>query len=202
MGLLKRYVRQISIHAPARGATRQAREHIAQARNFNPRSREGSDIFLSKDFVDNLKFQSTLPRGERREHRHRKGFGDRNFNPRSREGSDKPTLGSEFKSYTISIHAPARGATTVFLIHKISNINFNPRSREGSDPISPYTIYWWYNFNPRSREGSDVVCDGTSNGYGNFNPRSREGSDSWRRYAVIVSGWISIHAPARGATYL
>ena len=55
-------------------------------------------------------------------------------------------------------------------------------------------------FNPRSREGSDknvvkngVICD-------DFNPRSREGSD-FLKFPVLLLMWISIHAPARGATY-
>ena len=35
------------------------------SQNFNPRSREGSDILFSQHDTLNLKFQSTLPRGER-----------------------------------------------------------------------------------------------------------------------------------------
>ena len=79
----------ISIHAPARGATGSLRHISLGHRDFNPRSREGSDDFLfatcysinyfnprsregsddgneKKIAVDDL-FQSTLPRGERRE---------------------------------------------------------------------------------------------------------------------------------------
>ena len=56
-----------------------------------------------------------------------------------------------------------------------------------------------FNFNPRSREGSDT--DGSAmfqtNKY--FNPRSREGSDLICQ-AVFLYFFISIHAPARGAT--
>ena len=35
---------------------------------------------------------------------------------------------------------------------------------------------------------------------GNFNPRSREGSDSAGRSNCVSTAFISIHAPARGAT--
>ncbi len=35
---------KISIHAPAKGATDTLRGHRAAVRNFNPRSREGSDV--------------------------------------------------------------------------------------------------------------------------------------------------------------
>ena len=55
------------------------------------------------------------------------------FNPRSREGSDLVRNFTKLVSYTVSIHAPAKGATNT---------------------IDPYQIYW-HCFNPRSREGSD-----------------------------------------------
>ena len=38
-----------------------------------------------------------------------------NFNPRSREGSDRAASSNKEKRYQISIHAPARGATTAWL---------------------------------------------------------------------------------------
>ena len=55
----------ISIRAPARGATRISKDSVTRMRNFNPRSREGSDVLLSAS-------RSST----------------RYFNPRSREGSD------------------------------------------------------------------------------------------------------------------
>ena len=78
----------ISIHAPARGATNDNAESPISTVNFNPRSREGSDcavlaVQLYRYTIsihapargatvydtyvsDSAKFQSTLPRGERR----------------------------------------------------------------------------------------------------------------------------------------
>ena len=78
---------QISIHAPARGATQQNRYHTAVNYYFNPRSREGSDKEMllvapllvisihapARGATENVRmfatcqtlFQSTLPRGER-----------------------------------------------------------------------------------------------------------------------------------------
>ena len=77
----------ISIHAPARGATtgtgktRYVMEKFQSTlprgerleemrlvkgdRDFNPRSREGSDFFFQDPNHVLFKFQSTLPRGER-----------------------------------------------------------------------------------------------------------------------------------------
>ena len=123
----------------------------------------------------------------------------RYFNPRSREGSD-PTAVFLLHFPSISIHAPARGATAGITATQNLSQDFNPRSREGSDTVcSPFVISSQY-FNPRSREGSDLPSwciwsmasiisihaparGATPPGYtectttGNFNPRSREGSD-------------------------
>ena len=55
-------------------------------------------------------------------------------------------------------------------------------------------------FNPRSREGSDKTSHIRGNTNCHFNPRSREGSDPVS-FSVLVKSIISIHAPAKGATY-
>ena len=122
---------RISIHAPAKGATRVARArrflsifqstlprrerrisvgHSVQGIYFNPRSREGSDpsILLMHYLITT--FQSTLPRRERL---NTSGHftAVRVFQStlprrerRSRRFSDRP-------AERISIHAPAKGAT-------------------------------------------------------------------------------------------
>ena len=123
---------KISIHAPARGATAIPVTVITAGRDFNPRSREGSDHHQVRTFFCLVEFQSTLPRGERRESRHRPG-GDRirfqstlprGERPRHRCRSPPPrgfqstlprgerrSLAVAGIPVTISIHAPARGAT-------------------------------------------------------------------------------------------
>ena len=121
------------------------------------------------------------------------------FNPRSREGSDRVDqhffqicilfqstlprrerlaviLVSNYLA-NISIHAPAKGATITHACHLLERIYFNPRSREGSDSIYKVLQFFHSNFNPRSREGSD----------GKPNKRN-------------IIKFISIHAPAKGAT--
>ena len=79
----------ISIHAPARGATLWLESLQDGVKNFNPRSREGSDDVTGTEHII---------------------LSD--FNPRSREGSDfsNPTF------FTGLVY-------------------FNPRSREGSDSL-------------------------------------------------------------------
>ena len=78
--------------------------------NFNPRSREGSDTdgWELQQLI--AEFQSTLPRRERPRHA---GIQKtlKNFNPRSREGSDLARR-PDAAALSISIHAPAKGATS------------------------------------------------------------------------------------------
>ena len=102
--------------------------------HFNPRSREGSDLFRPYRQTHICKFQSTRPRRERQQQQaHTDTVTD--FNPRSREGSDTSSpnpmcVASTFQStlprrerrnikgcsvltIRISIHAPAKGATAI-----------------------------------------------------------------------------------------
>ncbi len=110
-----------------------AGEGKAKRPDFNPRSREGSDLVVDPNIVTATKFQSTLPRGERRSYKLRNTRSICNFNPRSREGSDYTSVG------------------------KCDGIaDFNPRSREGSDITSTTKCRSRCYFNPRSREGSDT----------------------------------------------
>ena len=82
-------VHVVSIHAPARGATATPRLRSTATSCFNPRAREGRDYprhpFMRKSF----KFQSTRPRG-------------------ARPWADA----HPYAIVLVSIHAPARGATT------------------------------------------------------------------------------------------
>ena len=80
---------EISIHAPARGATRNGDRETNASGNFNPRSREGSDKNAGGHVLAEL-----------------------HFNPRSREGSDALHFVLRHMIH-ISIHAPARGATSL-----------------------------------------------------------------------------------------
>ena len=126
---------KVSIHVPARGTTagvpsfmefltlfqstfpRGERLELLPSRLlsycFNPRSREGNDLYPAPPSLFSISFQSTFPRGER--HRPDQELLPRppGFNPRSREGNDcaKPSKFRTFKG--VSIHVPARGTTGV-----------------------------------------------------------------------------------------
>ena len=58
---------------------------------------------------------------------------------------------------SISIHAPAKGATKGQTFSACPFLYFNPRSREGSDFHNYGSFCNSLYFNPRSREGSDFT---------------------------------------------
>ena len=80
------------------------------------------------------KFQSTLPRGERR---YSPGTVHRQwhyFNPRSHEGSDVQKLVDKLSDITDFNPRSHEGSDVQKLVDKLSDItDFNPRSHEGSD---------------------------------------------------------------------
>ena len=80
--------------------------------------------------------------------------------------------------------------------------SFNPRTREGCDvntPLSSVPPFSFQSTHPRGvRRGLSLpkTCSAIS-----FNPRTREGCDELRDSAYEAIIGVSIHAPARGATY-
>ena len=78
----------VSIHASAWEATYAADPHLAVRSSFNPRLRVGGDLFPLTVASVALVFQSTPPRGRRRESRRSCDPWYRRFNPRLRVGGD------------------------------------------------------------------------------------------------------------------
>ena len=77
----------ISTHAPVKGATRRSEENHRNLKDFNPRSREGSDCILNPE--DNCWYISTHAPVKGATWSSSRPLQDsRDFNPRSREGSD------------------------------------------------------------------------------------------------------------------
>ena len=101
---------EVSIHAPTKGATQRITKTHLKFWSFNPRSHEGSDRVINRLQIRNQKFQSTLPRRERRTV---KGF----VNGVISVSIHAPTKGAtEFTveflvTKAVSIHAPTKGAT-------------------------------------------------------------------------------------------
>ena len=188
----------ISIHAPAEGATRNPDAVFLRLTYFNPRSRGGSDVnsWLAEPWEDT--FQSTLPRRERhmRLVLHTAIFHISIHAPA--EGATSAPF-TKMELTTISIHAPAEGATSWHrksIRHKRFQSTLPRRERHGRNnrydkskeisihaPAEGATAQWLpflaraTYFNPRSRGGSDSVYGSLSFQYTYFNPRSRGGSD-------------------------
>ena len=125
---------RVSIHAPARGATLQEISRTTGRSMFQFTLPRGERLLVLKGFVIVPGFQFTLPRGERRIWSPPPRLPPRCFNSRSREGSDlyffcsvTQLISFQFtlprgerrssgrythSTSTVSIHAPARGATS------------------------------------------------------------------------------------------
>ena len=206
----------VSIHAPARGATavgspccaarlfqstrpQGARPHFLRVRccleRFNPRARKGRD---------NASYTSR--------------FNICCFNPRARKGRDLAPMRfmvvGMFQSTrpqgarpldallglqaAVSIHAPARGATTSSS-RSSQTWSFNPRARKGRDRRRiPDQCMVSVSIHAPARGATPLstICCGFSLG---FNPRARKGRD-WQDLGLRPGYRVSIHAPARGAT--
>ena len=121
----------ISIHAPAQGATLSVGSVEGVRKNFNPRPRAGGDL-LMRCIIVGLNYFNPRPRAGGDVSLLKKEVLVRDFNPRPRAGGDsfppgdmigggdfnpRPRAGGDescsFPLYAglISIHAPAQGAT-------------------------------------------------------------------------------------------
>ena len=173
-------VAEISIHAPARGATRSATTGAHTFRHFNPRTREGCDSFRNTPRSASQRFQSTHPQGVRHIyeiaqvgsswisiHAPARGatHGQRNADARQYISIHAPHAGCDDRDndilppHRISIHAPHAGCDHRIKINPCTAQNFNPRTREGCDLLARFVSALLTHFNPRTREGCDVHQD-------------------------------------------
>ena len=190
----------ISIHAPARGAT---------ILSFRQRYRLGISIrapargatILPSTSCTCSGFQSALPRGER-PMPFLQEWQQWVFQSALPRGERRGMYGRIRSKLVFQSTLPRgeRQSTSRFMMGSLSN--FNPRSREGSDVECNLNYMIPLDFNPRSREGSDGIRSVRLHLTRYFNPRSREGSDGGQAHTKTQLRGISIHAPARGATML
>ena len=146
-----------------------------------------------------MKFQSTLPRGERRSRELLHPLAVQCFNPRSRAGSDLKK--GELKlSDQVSIHAPARGATYI-PIGCTSLTMFQSTLPRGERLVIPAIISAsiFVSIHAPARGATWEFRHGPTKvlGFQSTLPRGE------RRTVKSLGHWaisVSIHAPARGAT--
>ena len=103
----------VSIHAPAWGATYPGVMHGQLFPGFNPRTRVGCDLIKQATGCDMGQFQSTHPRGVRPQAMMHPSRCAISFNPRTRVGCDRS-------------RRSAGG---------MGSASFNPRTRVGCDLI-------------------------------------------------------------------
>jgi len=187
----------VSIHAPAREATLRPQDGtLAGQVSIHAPAREATPIPTAADTANT--FQSTPPRGRRPDDLGRQAVGI-GFNPRPRAGGDG--RGPErLRAGDVSIHAPAREATSTASMTPPGPSCFNPRPRAGGDrrrrddhslrsrfqSTPPRGRRPWRGGRERGRPGVSIHAP------------AREATDSGRRLGD--PGSVSIHAPAREAT--
>ena len=119
--------KKVSIHAPARGATNDG-SGMKDTPRFQSTRPRGARPTASPRSWHLYGFQSTRPRGARRRAA-QAGAGGAGFNPRARAGRDVWTAPSR-RSATVSIHAPARGATRgLELYHTAQKVSIHAPAR-------------------------------------------------------------------------
>ncbi len=101
------------------------------------------------------KFQSTRPRGARLSNKPTV-LTTMRFNPRARAGRDS-NYNRPGQCHSVSIHAPARGATKLDMMPAPLFSSFNPRARAGRDLLSFTVNPSIQRFNPRARAGRDAL---------------------------------------------
>ena len=149
--------------------------HDCFGRNFNPRTREGCDHYSSVVEMTMKGFQSTHPRGVRRFRLHVTCVTSE-FQSTHPRGVRPATLRMIAGEFSISIHAPARGATKIYLQCLTALYHFNPRTREGCDRIITIHIVCTAHFNPRTPYGVRLVfMPDHPEVTNNFNPRTPYG---------------------------
>ncbi len=190
---------QVSIHAPAWGATARGEAACPTTPRFNPRARVG------RDYVAGIKdgraywFQSTRPRGARQRIRLSWSMLAAMFQSTRPRGARHQGRVHGLVHCPVSIHAPAWGATDRPAPRRRRRSSFNPRARVGRDgaavlrmvPLSMFqstrprgarrsgrpSAACTRCFNPRARVGRDARQRQNPEHHQSFNPRARVGRD-------------------------
>ena len=212
---------RVSIHAPARGATRHSLRFPRRRRVSIHAPARGATRAPVPVITGPLVSIHAPARGATSRPR-RACASRRGFNPRPRAGSDAQAPLGRPVEIGVSIHAPARGATSRRRSARSGLGCFNPRPRAGSDEslglvghgfrVSIHAPARGATTTPRRACASrPVSIHAPARGATwcstpplarreSFNPRPRAGSDRGAQHRRRGDATVSIHAPARGAT--
>ena len=126
--------KNVSIHAPVRGATNRLCMGATTLFCFNPRPRAGGDDISLFPFTRVI-----------------------SFNPRPRAGGDHLFSGAASVSFLFQSTPPC-GGRPLAEDQRCCVPCFNPRPRAGGDRLYLYPSTWEKCFNPRPRAGGDRMC--------------------------------------------
>ena len=190
----------VSIHAPAREATRSAKSRSRRSTRFNPRPRAGSDV-VGDPHVTRAVVSIHAPAREATWiNVHVPADWNVSIHAPAREAT--PMVHDAHPHLEpVSIHAPAREATLARWSSSTIVRSFNPRPRAGSDSGSSRPgARSGSCFNPRPRAGSDW-CGGRMSAVPSqcFNPRPRAGSDSTKPATTLACGYGFNPRPRAGS---
>ena len=190
----------VSIHAPAWGATQASCVDASFNVSFNPRTRVGCDICGT--------FVAYIPTGFNPRTRvgcdpcrSLQGASPGGFNPRTRVGCDAGRVSALVDAAAVSIHAPAWGATKSSRTRRSHERGFNPRTRVGCDRHDRWIDRRQRGFNPRTRVGCDFLSEFVDTSHEEFQSTHPRGVRRQRPCPSFPWPWVSIHAPAWGATH-
>ncbi len=216
-----RQPRQVSTHAPTRGATWIAMHPHCGWCGFNPRAHAGRDFLDLADGLQARVFQPTRPRGARLA-----GVwqdpGGAGFQPTRPRGARHHGRHAEDDLHPVSTHAPTRGATRFAACTQHPAVAFQPTRPRGARQGPRTSVRLRACFNPRAHAGRDPKASAGQSPALGFNPRAHAGRDSRmaRSTAWVVPFQptrprgarhdfghvglrcrsVSTHAPTRGAT--
>ena len=210
----------VSIHAPAWGATSCSPGRMARSRVSIHAPAWGATVLLWQNNKIRSWFQSTPPRGGRH-HATVLDTAIRRFQSTPPRGGRHARQGPEDSAAQVSIHAPAWGATRFETlpsgVHDVSIhapawgattyevaqyklfLQFQSTPPRGGRLLEGlgYTVEWKFQSTPP--RGGRPRCQSRNRSGSGFNPRPRVGGDKDVDNA-LPTAWVSIHAPAWGAT--
>ena len=149
---------QVSIHAPAWGATSSNAASCSRGDRVSIHAPAwGATCAVPSRRSGMSGFQSTPPRGGRRgRERDRRCCAGR-FQSTPPRGGRQPVRYDDAQAATVSIHAPAWGATPALSFHRPGSIWFQSTPPRGGRPnVGPMRHSPAMGFNPRPRVGGDA----------------------------------------------
>ena len=189
----------VSIHAPAGGATRLSLSFSEGRLSFNPRARRGRDLKFLHVLKLNCLFQSTRPQGARRLPR-------RFCQERTRFQSTRPQ-GARLqqvpdlpRTVTVSIHAPAGGATANGCEVVIPNTVSIHAPAGGATNHAEVVRDYIFLFQSTRPQGARPILWSKGDEVQWFQSTRPQGARPMSLIGSMRKIIVSIHAPAGGAT--